>query len=277
VSLRSEHFEGIIDFSEAQQRVISDYITEYGERWIENIMIGSEIPDGRRPTATLRVLQQIFRSKLSLSLNDEGTVYSRNRIFSTGDEGESTVSDIVGFIEEGKTVIIDTSRSADEVELLIGSMVANGLMSRHQNAKTDGALDEVIPVGIVVEEAPRVLGKEKLEKSGNIFSTIAREGRKFKVGLVAVTQLVSVIPQDILTNINTKIILGNELASERNVLIQSAAQDLSEDNRNIASLDKGEAIITSIFTRFAVPIKIPLFEEIARASSRHSERVEYID
>jgi hypothetical protein len=29
----------------------------------------------------------------------------------------------------------------------------------------------------------------------------------------------------------------------------------------IASLDKGEAIVTSIFTKFAVPIQVPKFED----------------
>jgi hypothetical protein len=60
---------------------------------------------------------------------------------------------------------------------------------------------------------------------------------------------------------NTKIILGIEMAPERQAIIESSSQDLSSDNRAIASLDKGEAIITSNFTKFAIPIKIPLFEE----------------
>ena len=50
----------------------------------------------------------------------------------------------------------------------------------------------------------------------------------------------------------------------RSAIIESAAQDLSEDSRNIASLDKGEAIITSTFARFAIPIKIPLFSEMVK-------------
>jgi hypothetical protein len=60
---------------------------------------------------------------------------------------------------------------------------------------------------------------------------------------------------------NTKIILGNELKAEREAIIDSASQDLSQDDQNIASLDVGEAIITSNFTRFAIPVQIPLFEE----------------
>ncbi|MFH1328424.1 MAG: hypothetical protein ABIH76_06255, partial [Candidatus Bathyarchaeota archaeon] len=99
------------------------------------------------------------------------------------------------------------------------------------------------------------------------------EGRKFKVGLVAITQLTSVIPRDILTNLNTKIILGNEMATERHAIIESAAQDLSDENRTIASLDKGEAIVSSIFTKFAVPVQIPLFDEYAKSSKASKEKV----
>ena len=50
------------------------------------------------------------------------------------------------------------------------------------------------------------------------------------------------------------------MAPERQAIIDSASQDLSKDDRAIASLDKGEAIVTSNFLKFAVPIKIPLFD-----------------
>jgi len=92
------------------------------------------------------------------------------------------------------------------------------------------------------------LSQDALESRGknDIYRTIAREGRKFKIGLIAISQLSSLIPKTILANMNTKIILGNEMASERHAIIDSASQDLSDDNRIIASLDKGEAIVSSI-------------------------------
>jgi DNA helicase HerA-like ATPase len=119
-------------------------------------------------------------------------------------------------------------------------------------------------ISIVLEEAPRVLGKDVLEKGSNIFSTIAREGRKFKVGLIAITQLPSLIPRDILANMNTKIILGTEMVQERQAIIDSASQDLSTDSRNIASLDKGECIVSSNFAKFAIPIMVPFFDDFAK-------------
>ena len=124
-------------------------------------------------------------------------------------------------------------------------------------------------VTVVIEEAPRVIGEDVISARGNnIYSTIAKEGRKFKIGLTAITQLCSVIPRTILANLNTKIILGNEMVQERQAIIASASQDLSADDRNIASLDKGEAIISSIFVPFAIPIKIPLFEELVKKQVR---------
>jgi len=196
--------------------------------------------------------------------------------------GESTVSEIVQALQDGKIVVMDTSKIGDEAELLIGSIIASEVFHRYQDYKSKGELEDKPPVSVIIEEAPRVLGSERLATAGdNIYSKIAREGRKFKVGLMGITQLTSVIPKDILTNMNTKIILGNEMAPERSAIIDSAAQDLAADDRNIASLDIGEAIVTSIFTKFAVPIQIPLFEEFIKSAEverakTSAEKVEYV-
>jgi DNA helicase HerA-like ATPase len=63
----------------------------------------------------------------------------------------------------------------------------------------------------------------------------------------------------------------NEMATERHALIDSAAQDLTDDDCMIASLDKGEAIVTSIFQKFAVPIQIPLFDELVKEQKAPAE------
>jgi DNA helicase HerA-like ATPase len=119
-------------------------------------------------------------------------------------------------------------------------------------------------ISIFLEEAPRVLGRDALQSGTNVFETIAREGRKFHIGLTAITQLPSLIPREILANMNTKIILGLEMSAERQAIIDSASQDLSSDSRAIAALDKGEAIVSSTFARFAIPLKIPLFSDFAK-------------
>ena len=181
--------------------------------------------------------------------------------------GASTVSDICSELEKSKTVIVDTSNFSGAVEILIGGLIVTEVFRKYKGYKVSGELSGKPVISVVLEEAPRVLGKEVLEKGPNIFSTIAREGRKFQVGLIAITQLPSLIPRQILANMNTKIILGIEMAAERQAIIDSASQDLSEDARNIASLDRGEAIITSNFAKFAMPVKVPLFSDFVGKSS----------
>ncbi|MGZ7136485.1 MAG: ATP-binding protein, partial [Methanobacterium sp.] len=141
---------------------------------------------------------------------------------------------------------------------------SSNIFNKYKNYNSKELKDKPV-ISIVIEEAPRVLSQEAVESyGGNIYGTIAREGRKFKIGLIAITQLSSVIPRVILANMNTKIILGNEMSPERSAIINSASQDLSDDDRIIASLDKGEAIVSSVFTRFAIPIYTPEFEKYVK-------------
>jgi DNA helicase HerA-like ATPase len=257
-------------FTDAQQDAIRLYYNRFQQKWIENIVRGTEV-EGVAPR-TLEVLQRKFDTVLGVFLDDSGNLQCRNRVFSDT-AGTTTTRDIANALEKGKIVIVDTSRLLDEAELLIGSIVVSEIFYRYQGYKSTGELDSKSIVSVVIEEAPRVLGADVLASAGdNIYSTVAREGRKFKVGLIAITQLTSLIPRPILANMNTKIILGNEMAAERKAIIDSAAQDLSEDDRTIASLDKGEAIVSSNFTKFAVPVQIPLFENYIESSSSKEEK-----
>ncbi len=259
-SIEPDHFEGILAFTEAQKQAISLYHRAFKEKWIEAIVRGKEIRESVSEI-TIRVIQRKLRRVLGI-YEENGRIKCESSVFSA-DSGTTTLVDIVKSLESGKTVILDTSRLGDDGELLIGSIVAGRIFSLYRNYKGSGELDSKAPVSIVVEEAPRILSEDKIAEEGNIYSTIAREGRKFNVGLIAITQLTSVIPRTILSNINTKIILGNEMALEREAIINSAVQDLSDQDRSIASLDKGEAIVSSIFTRFAVPVYTPEFEQFA--------------
>ena len=177
---------------------------------------------------------------------------------------ETTIEGIIENLKEGRTVIIDSSLLMGSEEILVATIIVEALFNQYRRYKFNDELDNYPVISIVLEEAPRVIGEKVLKARENIFGKIAREGRKFNIGLIAITQLPSVIPREVLANMNTKIILGNEMGPERKAIIESAAQDLSEDYQTIASLDKGEAIISSNFTKFAIPIKIPLFEDIVR-------------
>ncbi|MFT4302994.1 MAG: ATP-binding protein [Candidatus Woesearchaeota archaeon] len=262
--IKPEHFSGSQNFTDAQNDALYTYYKKFRSEWIQKILLGEEILVNGRTLiheVTLNVLRRKLMSLLSISINNNEMICKG--IFDNV-SGDNTISDICNFLEQSKIVIIDTSNFSGNLEILVGSMISSEIFNRYKKHKREGLLEEKPVISIVLEEAPRVLGKEVLERGTNIFSSIAKEGRKFKIGLFAITQLPSLIPKDILANMNTKIILGIEMSSERQAIIESAAQDLSSDNRNIASLDKGEALITSNFTKFASPIRIPFFPELIK-------------
>jgi uncharacterized protein len=260
-TLKPEHFQGAISLSDPQRQCLYVYYKIFGEQWIKSILEERKIEGVSFHPDTVAVVKRKLISLLQIEMQ-QGQVVCQG-IF---DEiaGENTIREICRELEEAKTVIIDTSYFSGALEIMIGGIIANEALSLYKYYKKNALLDQKPVISIVLEEAPRVLGKKVLEQGTNIFDTIAREGRKFKVGLVAITQLPSEIPKNILANMNTKIILGIEMGSERQAVMESSSQDLSQDSRNIASLDKGEALVSSTFTRFAVPIKIPFFPEFVK-------------
>ncbi|MBI4177506.1 MAG: ATP-binding protein [Candidatus Aenigmarchaeota archaeon] len=267
-TIKPDDVTGIINFTEPQEQAIIKYWKAFGDDWLVEMVKDKQgifEKEGVHP-GSLSVIQRKMHTQLGLHFKD-GNVLCDNDIFDIH-SGEKTIDDICNFLSTGKKVVIDTSMLMDEAELLVGSIIANRMLEIYKAKKSDGTLPDFPAVSVAIEEAPRVLSEDKINKTNNIYATIAREGRKFKVGLIAITQLSSVIPKEIMANMNTKIIFGNELAVERDAIISSASQDLSKDSKNIASLNKGEAIVSSIFTSFAVPVKVPMIEDLIKSAAQ---------
>jgi len=99
---------------------------------------------------------------------------------------------------------------------------------------------------------------------GNIFSQIAREGRKFRTGLCAVSQQPKLISNEVISQFNTLFIMGLADRRDREILKDSARQDIGQLDNEIQMLMPGEGLITSPKSPFALPIKIYLFEEMIK-------------
>jgi hypothetical protein len=269
-TIKPHHFDGVVEFSDPQKQALLLYYRNFGTNWIKNILFERKIEGVNFVEQTISVVKRRLLYLLDLEIHGEDITTKGIFDFNAG---ANTINDIAKELENGKIIIIDTSSFSGAVEILIGSLITTEVFNKYKYHKMDGTLEQKPVISIVLEEAPRVLGKEALEHGPNIFSTIAREGRKFKVGLTAITQLPSLIPREILANINTKIILGIEMKPERTAIIESASQDLSDDDRTIASLDIGECLISSNFSKFAIPVKIPNFEEIVKNTEIKKENI----
>lgn len=91
---------------------------------------------------------------------------------------------------------------------------------------------------------------------------IAREGRKFGVGLGLVSQRPKQLHPDVLSQTNTKIIL-KIVEPEDQKYIQRASEELGEDLvKDLASLGIGEAVIVGAAISLPSIVKIDKFDGV---------------
>jgi len=182
----------------------------------------------------------------------------------TQDPKISITANILAALKEARVVLVDTSNMYETEELLVSTVLARALFTAHKEAYGEpAAFAKLPPVLITMEEAQRVLGSGGAIGGSRptIFSQIAREGRKFNCGLAAISQQPKLIPSEVLSQFNTFFVLGLADKRDRETLRDASKQDISQLDKEVQTLMPGEALITSPFTPFALPVQIYLYEE----------------
>jgi hypothetical protein len=121
---------------------------------------------------------------------------------------------------------------------------------------------------IALEEAQRVFDRSR----GGIFPQIAREGRKFKTALCAISQQPKLIDSQVISQFNTLVVMGLADRSDRERLASSARQDISKLDYEIQTLMTGEGLVTGPNTPFALPLKVDLYEDYLGGLGSADER-----
>jgi DNA helicase HerA-like ATPase len=174
---------------------------------------------------------------------------------------------VVRDLMEGKVVLVDVSGLGSTEEVLVASFLARKVMDEWSNAYLEEPdRHERLPVvAVVLEEAQRVLANNK-DRESNVFPRVAREGRKFKVGLCAITQQPKLLDDELLSQFNTFFILGLADEKDRNILRSSSKQDISALGPEIQTLMPGECLVANLEAPFAVPAKVHLYDDLLRAT-----------
>ena len=239
--------EEIFNFSEAQRDALDALYGRYGKRWLielhendaENL---SYEFDRKIQEMTFNVLKRRLERVMASDIIHR-------------DESISIVDTIINQLHDGKVVLIDTSGLYEYEELLVAVMLARRILNKNKALfKNKEKFSKISPVLITIEEAQRVINE-------GIFAQIAREGRKFKVGLCAITQQPKLIKEEVLSQLNTFFILGLADEADRNILKSSSKQDIAHLEKEIQTLEIGEALITYPGAPFALPVKIHLYDE----------------
>jgi hypothetical protein len=176
---------------------------------------------------------------------------------------QTDTTDMVDNIIPGKVNIISLgSLNETATDILVNHMLRNILQRRknvvegsNNNAKT---LD--FPVFCVVEEAHMLASHSINTKSKGTIGQIAREGRKFGVGLCLVSQSPKSLDSGALSQVNNLIILRLvEPGDQKHV--QNSSESLSNDLlQQLPSLNIGEAIVLGQMVKIPTMVKIDEFK-----------------
>ncbi|MBV8560972.1 MAG: ATP-binding protein, partial [Acidimicrobiia bacterium] len=191
------------------------------------------------------------------------------------DPNVSVGAAVVRDLQDGKVVLIDVSGLGSTEEVLVASFLTRTVLDEWSSAYLEEPeVHERLPVvAIALEEAQRVLSRNR-DRESNVFPRVAREGRKFKVGLCAVTQQPKLLDDELLSQFNTFFVLGLADEKDRNILRSSSKQDISALGPEIQTLMPGECLVANLEAPFAVPAKVHLYEDVVRACDPPPTRME---
>jgi DNA helicase HerA-like ATPase len=249
------------DWSPAQLEAIHRLARLHREDWIPTV--ADEVEDLEElakqvgaATATIQVIRRRAQRILELPC------ISR-------DASQTSLSQrIVAELAEGFSVLVETSGLSDMEEVLVASVITRSLLESNVEAYLEDRdrFATLPPTLVALEEAQRVLSRTK-RSDENVFPRLAREGRKFRIGLCAVSQQPKLIDDELLSQFNTFFILGLADEKDRNILRGSSKQDIKDLGPEIQTLMPGEAIVTNLDAPFALPARVFLYEEYLKSVS----------
>ncbi len=280
----------IREFSSEMTSFIDAQYSAKKEDWISSILSMNE-EEAKEANVQLGTLRAIKRR---LGFLRRSPIYIES--------GTSILCDIFSAMETGRILVVNTSLMSDREQFLLTTIVTRTLSDMRRSLKSAGNLgdfekqgqmrlptpffnsvktqarafygvggvDDNTPVQdprdlpviqVTVEEAPSILNPE-LMRGQSVFKDISRQGRKFNIGLLVVSQQVSVLDNVILSQMNTEINLrlGNE--REIRACIENASVNISGFENEFRVMSRGEAIVTQSYRELPLPIRIPLFDDI---------------
>lgn len=195
--------------------------------------------------------------------NDKTPIYAVRNKIEEFEERYEQIIDLTGrefseSLEPGTVNVIDLGAvDEDAADVMVSHALRKILTGRKQYIRKREGIP--FPLFIVLEEAHILSPKTRSTDSKYWISRVAREGRKFGVGLCLVSQSPKSLDPDSLSQMNNMII-SRLIQPEDQRHVQSASESLSEDLlAQLASLNIGEAIAIGPMTKIPALVKIDEF------------------
>ena len=224
----------------------------------------------------LELIYDILEKDSQVEGSDKQIIDVMNKIDDSMDKYsnlfDNNIGNILTNIKIGHVNVLDLSQSDEYVANVLVSHVMRNSLQKRKNAvhgKDTDTLD--FPVFFILEEAHILAPNKRDSDSKRWIQRVAREGRKFGLGLCLVSQSPKTVDHDALSQMNNMIILRLvEPEDQRHV--QSASESLSQDLVNqLPSLNVGEAVVLGLMSKVPTLVKIDEFK-----GRRHGDDMDII-
>jgi uncharacterized protein len=159
-------------------------------------------------------------------------------------------------VKKGEATLINLRGVAPDVQELVVARLATTLFENRKK-------DKIPPLFLVIEEAHNFAPQQGSATCSRILKNIASEGRKFGLGLCAVTQRAARIDKTVLSQCNTQLILQVTNPLDLKAIATSIEGLTPGMTEMIQSLPVGVALVTG------GGYHTPLFCEIRPRATRH--------
>ncbi|MBN3033196.1 MAG: ATP-binding protein [Candidatus Saganbacteria bacterium] len=176
-------------------------------------------------------------------------------------------------LKQGKTIIVDLSLHDSADASIISTILVRKLFEHNKAKFTSNTPKDVIETVIFVEEAQNVLSDELVRSNANPFVRCAKEGRKFKLGMVAITQRPSAISDEIRTQAENffAFYMGN--SDDIKALIKSNIHYEGVISKFIQSENiRGNLYMVSSDRAFVAPLRVLEFEKLVESKIYNGDK-----
>ena len=233
--LQFEGFAGAADSIEKDPYSLDDILNVARNRMGQNINPVDQI---NRSTGNT-ILRKVQSRKAEMSWLD---VVGKTTI------GQKKVVKFDFQVNRGRILVIDYSQMDDSSYALLLSYVLQDCQKKRSSREGVGIVQ-------MVDEAHRIFDNESRhgETLASLFNRIMREGRTFDHSVILSLQNASQIPQVVLNNLNTNIVMRQNSRNEADYATQTMGRDFSA---RALELGTGHALVKMFESHLVVPVQM---------------------
>ena len=168
------------------------------------------------------------------------------------------VIEIIGELDNGKTVILDLGSAPDKIRRYFSDMICRAVFKRQEDKFTSDELKNHY-VQLYFEEAHNLFPRDAKSLT-DVYSRFAKEGAKFHIGMVYSTQSPSTISQELLAQTENFFVGHLSSQDETKALGRVQVQYEGLQEEILRSRTPGYMRMLTQSHRYVIPVQIDLFE-----------------